>query len=521
MGFLQQLVVSLCIIVAVKSNSFRQTDSAKAKLAEYIANKRVDINPRYRLHYHVIPPVGWMNDPNGFSFYKGEYHLFYQFYPYESAWGPMHWGHVSSPNLVDWKELPTALIPEEEMCFSGSAIEHEDELVLMYTGRLDADTHPYFNETQFLAFSSDGIDFTKYEGNPVLPAAPNLAPDFRDPKIWKHEDHWYSVIGSKSDDERGNVLLYRSPDMKSWEFLSVIGESRGNMGYMWECPDFFQLDGRFILLVSPQGMEPEGDRYKNVHQTGVIIGNFSYETFEFVPEVEFQELDYGHDFYAAQTMEKDGRRYLVAWFSMWDVPYPEAQDGWVGTLTLIRELSLIGDRVIQKPVEAMATLREQGKTFALATNGIIEFGKTGEIIVNGNLNQRIELLIEGKQGGGRAWLRWDPVVRKVIVDRGSNDIRQVEWKPIGRHTWRIFLDASSMELFCGEGEVVFSSRVFPTGDWKVTNLSPQALNVETYHLRKSITEMNESGENNGTSGRDLSFNLLCFILMMILKQNLA
>ncbi|KAL0840866.1 hypothetical protein ABMA28_014670 [Loxostege sticticalis] len=489
MGFLQQLVVSLCIIVAVTSKSFRQLDSAKSELEEYIANKKTDINPRFRLHYHVVPPVGWMNDPNGFSFYKGEYHLFYQFYPYESAWGPMHWGHVSSPNLVDWKQLPTALIPEEEMCFSGSAVVDGDDLVLMYTGRLTTDTEPFFNETQFLAYSSDGINFEKYEGNPVLPAAPNGSPDFRDPKVWKHGDHWYVVIGSRTEDERGNVLLYRSPDMKSWEFLSVIGESRGNMGYMWECPDFFELDGKFVLLMSPQGMEPEGDRYKNTHQTGFIIGSFNYETFEFVPEVEFQEIDYGHDFYATQTMEKDGKRYVIGWFNMWDVPYPEDVDGWAGALTMVRELRLVGDRVLMKPMEEIVSLREHSIIDgALEPNGVIELQKTGEIIVNGDLSQNIELLIEGSNGGGQVWLRWDPAVGKVVVDRGSDDVRQVEWEPIGSHSWRIFLDASSLELFCGEGEVVFSSRVYPDGDWVVTNLSAQALDVEAFHLRRSVPE---------------------------------
>ncbi|KAL0840867.1 hypothetical protein ABMA28_014671 [Loxostege sticticalis] len=517
MALLHQLAISVCLVVAVSSQSSQDLESAKAKLKEYIAKKRADINPRYRPHYHIAPPVGWMNDPNGFSYYKGEYHMFYQFYPYNATTGPIHWGHSSSPNLVDWKELPTALLPDKEQCFSGSGVVDGDTLVLMYTAHeITNASAPIYNETQFLAMSTDGVNFKKYEGNPVLASAPNGSPDFRDPKVWKHENYWYVVLGSKTDDNKGRVLLYRSSDLKSWEYLSVIGASNGTMGYMWECPDFFELDGKFILLMSPQGLEAQGDRYKNTFQTGYIIGSFNYTTFEFVHEVEFQEIDFGHDFYATQTMDKDGKRYMVGWFGMWDVPYPEAKDGWVGTLTLIRELSLVGNRIIQKPVEAMTKLREQGKTGALAPNGTIEFGKTGEIIVNGTLNEKIELLIEGTEGGGKAWLKWDPEVEKVIVDRGSNDIRQVEWSPIGRHSLRIFLDASSLELFCGEGEVVFSSRVFPTGDWRVTNLSPQTLNVETYHLKKSITAM-----TNGSSRRDISFSLLVFTFMMILKQHFA
>ncbi|KAM3956948.1 beta-fructofuranosidase [Aphomia sociella] len=479
--------VALCLLTIVYSKTTNHRyGQAIAEVEEYIDKKKSEINPRYRLHYHVQPPVGWMNDPNGFSYYNGEYHLFYQFYPYDSVWGPMHWGHSSSPDLINWKVLPTALVPEKELCFSGSAVVDGDTLILMYTAHEIID-EPQYNETQYLAFSDDGITFHKYEGNPVLPAAPNGSPDFRDPKVWRHGDYWYVVIGSKTSDERGRVLLYRSPDLKEWEFLSIIGESTGEMGYMWECPDFFELDGKFILLMSPQGMTPKGDRYKNTYQTGYIIGSFNYETFEFVHEVEFQEMDYGHDFYATQTTDLDGKRYVVGWFGMWEVPHPEDVDGWSGAMTIIRELTLVDNRIIMKPVESMESIREETLLDGEFQSGdVVEFDKTGEVIIQGDLENKIELLLEGREGGGKVWLRWEPDVGKVVVDRGSEDIRQVEWSPIGSKSWRVFLDASSLELFCGEGEVVFSSRVYPDGGWKLTNESPQTLNIKLYSLKRSV-----------------------------------
>lgn len=480
------LVFLLCVLAAAQTKVLNKSSQAKEELEQYIADKRPELNLRYRLHYHVAPPVGWMNDPNGFSFYKGEYHLFFQFYPYDSVWGPMHWGHSSSPDLVNWKTLPTALLPDQEQCFSGSAVVDGDTMVLMYTAHEILDVEPYYNETQFLAFSDDGVEFTKYAGNPVLPAAPNGSPDFRDPKVWKHGEHWYVVLGSKTDDERGRVLLYRSLNLIEWEFLRVLGESTGDLGYMWECPDFFELGGKHILLWSPQGVEPVGDRYKNLHQTGFIIGNFNYDNYEFEQETTFQELDYGHDFYASQTMERDGRRYVVAWFNMWEVPHPEEIDGWAGAMTIIRELILEGDRLLQKPLDEMISLRQESVfNGQLDENQVIELGQTGEIIISGDLEKKIELLIEGRNGEGQAVLRWDPEVGKVVVDR-TGDVRQVEWSPIGSHSWRLFLDASSLELFCGEGEVVFSSRVYPDGEWNLTNLSPQALNVEAYSLSRSV-----------------------------------
>lgn len=482
---LRGLVVLASVLAAAQPSLVRRSTQARDELEQYIAAKRPELNLRYRPHYHVAPPVGWMNDPNGFSFYKGEYHIFYQFYPYDAVWGPMHWGHSASPDLVSWRTLPTALLPDREQCFSGSAVVDGDTLVLMYTAHEVIDHEPFYNETQFLATSDDGVDFTKYPGNPVLPAAPNGSPDFRDPKVWKHEDHWYAVLGSKTDDERGRVLLYRSENLIEWEFLRVLGESPGDLGYMWECPDFFELGGKHVLLWSPQGMDPAGDRYRNLHQTGYIIGDFDYVNFEFVQRTKFQELDYGHDFYASQTMERDGRRYVLAWFNMWEQPHPEEADGWAGALTLVRELQLQGDVLLQRPLDEMLGLRTDTVFDGLLdTDQLIEFEQTGEIILSGDLAQRIDILIAGRHGGEVA-LRWVPEVGKVVVDR-EGDVRQVEWTPVGAHSWRLFLDASSLELFCGEGEVVFSTRVYPAGGWQLANRSPQPLRVEAYKLRRSV-----------------------------------
>ncbi|KAI5651679.1 sucrose-6-phosphate hydrolase [Phthorimaea operculella] len=478
-------ILFLCFLALVGTEKVRQ-NSAIEELEKYIEDKKTEINPRYRLHYHVAGPVGWINDPNGFSFYKGEYHLFYQFYPYDSVWGPMHWGHVKSKDLVTWEQLPVALIPEEEQCFSGSAVVDGDNLTLIYTANIEI-PNEISNQSQYLAFSSDGVHFEKYEGNPVIAAAPNGSPDFRDPKAWKYEGFWYVVIGSKTDDNRGRVLLYRSVDMINWEFLTVLAESDGSLGYMWECPDFFELDGKFVLLMSPQGIEPEGDRYKNVHQTGYIIGSFNYNTFEFVPEVDFQEMDYGHDFYAAQTTENKGRRYVVGWFNMWDNPHPEDVDGWAGAMTIVRELSISNNRIIMTPVEDMVSLRQNiVHSGPMKTNKAIVFGKAVELNLEPDLNRNVELQLEGADGGEVVWVKWNTTSSIVTVDRGDDDVRQVEWKPLGARSWRLFLDASSLELFCGDGEVVFSSRVYPEGGWKVANLSPVQVPATVYSLRRSV-----------------------------------
>ncbi|XP_061377290.1 sucrose-6-phosphate hydrolase-like [Danaus plexippus] len=481
-----QKILCLCLI-GLSQTANLTYDELKRELESYIENKQKEINQRYRPLYHVAPPVGWMNDPNGFAYHNGLFHLFYQFYPYDSKWGPMHWGHVTSTDLVHWKQKPTALIPEEEQCFSGSGISDDNKLVLMYTGHVLTEEEPFYKQSQYLALSEDGVNFEKFNSNPIIESPPNNSPDFRDPKIWKHGNEFYAVIGSK-DNGNGTVLLYKSSNLKTWEYLSVLGQSTGELGYMWECPDFFELDGKFILLMSPQGVKANGDRYKNVYQTGYMVGTFDYNTSRFETDGVFQELDYGHDFYAATTTEAKGSRYLSAWFSMWEVTHPEDVDGWIGTTTLVRELRFVNNRLIMKPVAEIVDLREslalQGDFKA---NQVQEFGKAVEILIEGNLNQNIDLLLDGPNGGGQVQLKWDAKNGTVSVIR-EEEVRRVVWAPIDSQIWRIFLDTSSLELFCGEGEVVFSSRVYPLGGWRLTSNSPQTLKITAYTLMRSVPD---------------------------------
>ncbi len=183
------------------------------------ANKHIAqtiTNDKYRPKYHLSAPVGWINDPNGLIFFRGEYHSFYQYYPYDTIWGPMHWGHAKSKDLVKWEYLPVALAPDMQYekigCFSGSAIEHNGKLYLVYTGA-STDKNGQHVQTQCIAYSDDGINFTKYVGNPVL-YANDLPKDcrdnigeFRDPKVFKDGKFFYMVVVAKSCKTAGNILL--------------------------------------------------------------------------------------------------------------------------------------------------------------------------------------------------------------------------------------------------------------------------------------------------------------------------
>ncbi|KAJ8724787.1 hypothetical protein PYW07_015745 [Mythimna separata] len=318
---------------------------------------------------------------------------------------------------------------------------------------------------QALAWSTDGVNVEKYEGNPVI-NAPNYQPNIRDPKVWKHGDRYYMVLGNSfNNDTLGRVLIYSSLDGIAWEEESILGESEGPLGYMWECPDFFELDGYFVLLFSPQGLKPEGDKYRNLYQTGYIVGHFDYTTHCFKHLTEFVELDRGHDFYATQTLwdEEKNRRIVIAWMDTWEQNYPERNDGWTGQMTIPRVLSLTEDlRLIQKPVKEIWAARCRTLYSGEAQGGhtVQLENKAAEIKITASKDQNLNLFIESTNAS--VCISYDSKEHKVSLDRGGEDgMRRTDWKPTDKIEWYILVDASSIELFCGDGEVTFSSRYFP------------------------------------------------------------
>lgn len=315
-----------------------------------------------RQRYHFMAPAGWLNDPNGLIYFKGNYHFFYQHNPYSGFWDCMHWGHAISKDLIHWEDLPVALAPSEEYddyqlggCFSGSAIEHEGKLYLVYTGVMN--TPAGIEQTQCLAYSEDGIHFEKYAGNPVLRAPEGVLKDqFRDPRIWKHENRFYMVCAA-SFHGRGQAFLYRSADLFHWSFQSILSENRGEWGRMWECPDFFPLGEKYVLTCSPIGV---GD-----HTSICQVGKFDYKTGIFDCE-SVREMDWGFEYYAPQSfLAPDGRRITTAWANQWQwMPLfkdwgPAYKEGWCGFFNLPREVSFTKDgRISFRPIRELEQLRE-------------------------------------------------------------------------------------------------------------------------------------------------------------------
>ena len=327
------------------------------KANDYIEKNKVD--EKELPEFHVAPRVGWMNDPNGFSYYKGMAHLFYQFHPYSKEWGPMHWGHCVSSDLIKWEYYPVALAPDMEYdmdgCFSGSAIETDEGHMLVYTGV----THEEYNgerseyQNQCIALG-DGKYYKKIENNPVVNGEimpQNFSREhFRDPKVWKDDDGYYLVVGNKTDDGKPQVVLFHSENMHDWNYVSVLAEDiTGKYGTMWECPDFFEIGGEHILIASPQDMCAD-DEFHNGNNSVYFLGNYDRLIHKFDYD-EVYALDDGIDFYAPQTtLMPDGRRIMIGWMQSWDSNIRPVKQKWSCMMTVPREIKLIDGRIIQKPV---------------------------------------------------------------------------------------------------------------------------------------------------------------------------
>lgn len=455
-------------------------EKANATLKEAVKHLKKD----WRLGYHIAAPANWINDPNGMVYFNGEYHVFYQHYPHGVDWGPMHWGHVKSKDLVHWEHLPVALAPDQEYdkdgCFSGSAIVVGDTLYLLYTGHVWVDQKSDIAiQTQCLAYSKDGIHFEKYAHNPVIPVAQipeDSTGHFRDPKMWEKDGLFHVVIGNRTKDDIGRVLHYSSSDLKHWTYEGVIAKNDSNLGYMWECPDLFELDGKGVLCFSPQGMKEDGDKYNNLFQTGYLVGTFDGKELH---HGAFHEMDHGHDFYAVQTLHDDkNRRIAIGWMDMWDAEWPCKAHGWCGAMTLPRELHLTQDnKLLMRPVKELETLRAQ----SLSANAQVIDNQEIKTDINGDLlelNVRFSLKeLSAKEfgvkvrcaedGSQETVIAIDTQMQKLILDRersgeGVSGIRRTS-VDLSKDAieLRIFVDRSSLEVFVNDGQTVMTSRIYP------------------------------------------------------------
>ncbi|MDD3947630.1 MAG: GH32 C-terminal domain-containing protein [Clostridia bacterium] len=454
-------------------------------------------NTAYFPIYHLAPPYGWMNDPNGFCYYRDEWHLFYQYNPYAARWGRMHWGHAKSKDLCCWEHLPVALSPDSRGndnflgCFSGSAIDKDGSLYLMYTGV------PFLKQHQMLAKSIDGLVFEKLP-QPVIPIE-NRPPKaarfaFRDPKIIVKDGCYYSVIGASCGKGR-QVALYESRDLIQWNYRGSLKTEEKSKG-IFECPDLVFTKNGDILIYSVMYTKTNGLDCQNIHSCFYEIGYADVKTSTFRAVTEAKELDKGADFYAPQTtVGADGRVVMVAWMQMWmrSIPTAYLGHGFAGMMTLPRELEVRGNTLTQKPIREVYELFGEGRHTEFNIKDEKEIaGFCGSVfLLKMKLKYTDGLLLKLRKGeechtdilfdhGKITFNRENsgyPIKGRALD--GNCNVRQMYVEPCDLLEVEIFSDSSSIELFINNKQCM-SNTVYPYADAEgITFASQQGALVST------------------------------------------
>lgn len=472
----------------------------------------------YRPRYHVSVPFGWANDPNGTIWFRGKAHLFFQHYPHKPEWGPMHWYHVTTEDFVHWEQRPVALYPDKPYelvcgCCSGSAVEKDGKLYLMYTA-----AQPMM-QRQCFAVSGDGDHFEKDPDNPIL-TAEMLSPeiyeeDFRDPRIFQRDGLYYLIAGIRyleggrrrepapanqrtvtnplqpapehKKEGWGNLCLLKSDDLFHWSYVGHLLDPQpgfnadfSRLDGVYECPDYFVTQsGAEVLLTSPQNLPQSGNLYQNIHSVLYMLGHLNLDTGRFEVET-VGEVDSGFDFYAAQTLRTpDGRIVMIAWKEMWDRSYPTRAEEWAGTYTLPRKLTVEDGQLIQRPVREIEAFRSAPICFGEAA------AEDGEISLPGVSGNVIELRFTLEPGdAARAGVKlfcgvdqetllyYERDSGLLIFDRSRSgialtgaeenvDTRVCELGARDRIDLDLFLDVSSLEAFIDGGRHAMTGNVYP------------------------------------------------------------
>ena len=496
MKTLTQLLAAFFLFLAVACTTDQKEEAAKVS----------KFNEPYRPQFHFTPATNWMNDPHGMVYYDGEYHLFYQHHPEGNTWGPMHWGHAISTDLVYWEHMPIALEPDSlGTIFSGSAVMDLENtsglgtaeapaMVAIYTyhDAAGADAGRDDFQTQGIAYSIDkGRTWTKFEGNPVL-KNPGIR-DFRDPKVaWVETasgpGKWIMTLAVKD-----KISFYSSPNLLDWTFESDFNPEWAAYGGVWECPDLFTLttaegEEKWVLFVS---INPGGPNSGSATQ--YFIGDFDGGNFT-VESSEVKWLDYGTDNYAGVTWsnvpDSDGRRLFIGWMSNWNYANIVPTEVWRSAMTLPRSLHLVKKEndflVASKPIGELEKIRSSSQSFSENV-----FTLSEELVELELQPKEVDFSVEFSNDSGEILLV-SKVGNQLSVDRsrsGETDFWDgfgtVHHAPIAAakaDKVHIFLDRSSIEVFINDGETVMTEIIFPTKPYTELKLTGFGENNTLYYL---------------------------------------
>ncbi|MGM0218011.1 glycoside hydrolase family 32 protein [Enterococcus sp. AZ126] len=430
----------------------------------------------YLPKYHLYPKTGLMNDPNGLSYFNGKYHVFYQWFPFDSFHGMKHWGHATSEDLVKFKDEGFALIPNEEYekngSYSGNALEYNDELYLFYTANYKTDTSKLAK--QALAIMDKKGTITKYQKNPIITGAPEgFSQELRDPFVFERNGSFYMLLGGGRflDTERsgfgdiGELLLYKSANLFDWTYQGTI-DLPIEKGYMLECPSLVTIDGKDVLFLSPMGYEKERYRYQNRFASIYLVGQLDVETRTFVMD-HMDELDAGFDYYAPQSFYGKNQLPLTfGWFGCGEQVYPIDDEGWKHGLTTAQEMRLVDGKLVRFPSQELQEYFTEKQTIKAEKLTL----EQPYYHLQFELNKGQDSTICFGTNDDFWQLNLDEKKQTVTIDRGhltkkiDHDYGMKRTCEIAELANNIivdlFVDNSFIEVYLNKGERVFSFRVF-------------------------------------------------------------
>ena len=427
---------------------------------QYIAKTKCTVNHSYRLAYHMMPPIGWLNDPNGLVYFKGRYHLYYQFNPYASCPGRMCWGHFVSQDLIEYVDDGVALKPDIEgaSAYSGGAIEYNNgsRLAALYTLHQDTADGGRTEEVH-KATSHNGFSFdrgVKIFDNEYLPD--NLSrSDFRDPCPVLIGDTYYVFLGGKDVNlNKGVIVVLSGKTLDRLHYAFSLGPYY-QLGEMCECPCYFRVDGKDVILASGCNVPERDNDFKNINSSVFIVGELDFDKGTMAVDY-IKEIDKGDAFYAPQFIRGIDTPTMIGWMEMWERKYPtrEKAHGWVGAFSIPRQVSIRDGDIFQNPVQSLdAYLRDVPEgTVPKCADITLRFDGEGYLKIIGD-NGYVTV---GKDSG--VYLDTDFTNNLFGCKRRTN-------RSYAECNVRILLDVSSIEVFVDDGREVISSRIYIDGNY--------------------------------------------------------
>ena len=438
----------------------------------------------YRPKYHFLAPANWMNDPNGTIYYKGEYHMFYQHNPYKPRWGSIHWGHAKSKDLVHWEYLPIALFPSKEdgenHCFSGCCVINDGLPSIIYTSIGSLFTI-LKGASQWLATSDDDmLTWEKYPVNPVIDDSLHKdmdARNWRDPFVWRDNGTWYAVLGGQANGEKnGSVFLYKSHNLKLWEYLGILCKGNKALGKNWECPNFFSLGNKHVLIVSPH--------------SNVIYALGTYDKNKFTPD-KWLALDHGKSFYATNTIIEKDRVILFGWikYGLFRAKY---LSGWNGCISIPRILTLdSSNEFMIEPATELQVLRKDHfhvKNQEIIPNSSYIIHDTNDNCMEMRL--KLDIIDESRIGfnisncRGKVSIGFDVEKQELFAgkERGKFELSFRD-NTLELH---VFIDKSVIETFINK-KTCFTTKFYPQKNKK------QEIELFSTNGRARVTELDTWG----------------------------